>query len=72
LTPKWKLTGRNRLAKAGAAIVPFIDKNLFKYGYKGKVVIAATKVDTFDCIKAAVIAANSSANRERYFFTFDG
>jgi hypothetical protein len=61
-----------RLIKAGAAIVPFLDKNLFKYGYKGKVVIGTSKMNTYDYIQAAVVAANSSTNRERYFFTFDG
>ncbi|CAF1117819.1 unnamed protein product [Rotaria sordida] len=61
-----------RLIKAGAAIVPFLDKNLFKYGYKGKVVIGTSKINTYDYIQAAVVAANSSTNRERYFFTFDG
>ena len=62
----------SRLDKAGAAVIPFIDNHLFNYGYKGKVLISASKVETFNYIQAAVKAANNSANRDRYFFTFDG
>jgi glycerophosphoryl diester phosphodiesterase len=61
----------DRLIKAGAAVIPFTDRNLFDYGYKGKVVIGTGKINTYDYIEAAVIAANKSSNRERYFFTFD-
>jgi hypothetical protein len=60
-----------RLIKAGAAVVPFMDKNLFGYGYKGKVVIGSGKVNTYAYIRAAVMAAHNSPNRDRYFFTFD-
>ncbi|CAF4039772.1 unnamed protein product [Adineta steineri] len=62
----------NRLVKAGKKTISFLDKNLFKYGYKGKVIIGSSKVDTFEYIKGAVIAANNSANKDHYFFTFDG
>jgi hypothetical protein len=41
---KWN----SRLSKAGEAIVPFVDKNLFGYGYKGKVIIGSSKIDTTD------------------------
>jgi hypothetical protein len=61
----------SRLDKAGAAVIPFIDNNLFNYGYKGKVIISTAKFDTYNYIQAAVKAANNSANKERYFFTFD-
>lgn len=62
----------SRLDKAGAAVIPFLDNNLFNYGYQGKVLISVSKVETFNYIQAAVIAANNSVNRDRYFFTFDG
>ena len=61
----------DRLIKAGEAIVPFLDRNLFSYGYRGKVIIGSAKMETFDYIEAAVKAANQSRNRDRYFFTFD-
>lgn len=53
----------NRLDKAGTAIVPFLDNNLFNYGYKGKVLVSAPKIDVYNYIQAAVVAANNSANR---------
>ena len=59
------------LDKAGAAVIPFLDKNLFSYGYKGKVLISVPKIESFDYIQAAVKAANNSVNKDRYFFTFD-
>lgn len=65
---KWN----SRLSKAGKAIIPFIDKNLLKYDYKGKVIIASEKINTYENIEVAVAAANYSANRDHYFFTFDG
>jgi glycerophosphoryl diester phosphodiesterase len=70
--PKVKAVWGSRLVKAGQAIVPFLDKNLFGYGYKGKVIIGSLKVNTYDYIQAAVTAANSSVHKDRYFFTFDG
>jgi hypothetical protein len=65
--PQWG----SRLIKAGTAVVPFLDTNLFGYGYQGKVVISCASVKTYDYIQAAVIAANKSSNRDRYFFSFD-
>jgi hypothetical protein len=64
-------TWGSRLDKAGANVIPFIDNNLFNYGYKGKVIISTSKFDTYNYTQAAVKAANNSVNRERYFFTFD-
>lgn len=61
----------SRLSRAGKNVVDFMDQHLFGNGYKGKVVIGSGKINTYDYIQAAVIAANSSPNRERYFFTFD-
>lgn len=62
----------DRLIKAGEAIIPFLDRNLFRYGYRGKVIIGSGKIETLDYIKTAVKTANHSRHRDRYFFTFDG
>ena len=72
IDPKLKARWHGKLINAGKAIIPFIDKNLFDYGYKGKVIIGSSKVNTYSYIEAATIAANSSTNRDRYYFTFDG
>ena len=61
----------SRLDKSGAAVIPFLDTNLFNYGYQGKVLIATSEVESFNYIQAAVKAANNSVNKDRYFFTFD-
>jgi glycerophosphoryl diester phosphodiesterase len=68
---KVKTEWGDRLDKAGAAVVSFLDNNLFDYGYKRKVIISAAKIDRYNYIQAAVIAANNSVNKDRYFFTFD-
>ncbi|UJR18611.1 hypothetical protein I4U23_005518 [Adineta vaga] len=60
------------LIKAGETIISFLDSNFFKYGYKGKVIIESSKVDTFKYIQATVKAANNSVNRDHYLLTFDG
>ena len=59
------------LAKAGSAIVPFVDRHLFGSGYQGKVIIGSAKIATFDYVRAAAIAASKSPNNQSYFFTFD-
>jgi hypothetical protein len=60
-----------RLSKAGKAVVPFIDKNLFEYGYQGNVIIGSGKINTYEYMKAAIEAANNSPYKTRYYFTFD-
>lgn len=59
------------LSKAGSAVIPFMDKYLFGNGYQGKVIISSATFDTYDYLRAAGIAAKSSSNMGRYFFTFD-
>ncbi|CAF2048142.1 unnamed protein product [Rotaria magnacalcarata] len=59
------------LVKAGKALIPFMDKNLFDHGYKGKVVISSASFSTFAYVQAAAIAANYSRYAHRYFFTID-
>ncbi|CAF2872395.1 unnamed protein product [Rotaria sp. Silwood2] len=59
------------LVKAGRDIISFMDKNLFGYGYKGKVVISSASFGTFAYVQAAAIAAKASRNAHRYFFTVD-
>ena len=59
------------LVKAGSSIVPFVDKNLFGYGYRGKVIIGSANIATFDYVRAAATAAMGSPNKQSYFFTFD-
>ncbi|CAF5011222.1 unnamed protein product, partial [Rotaria sp. Silwood1] len=59
------------LVKAGAGLIPFMDENLFGYGYKGKVIISSASFSTFEYVKAAAIAAKASRNAQRYFFTTD-
>ncbi|CAF3031594.1 unnamed protein product [Rotaria sp. Silwood2] len=59
------------LTKAGSAVIPFLDENLFGKGYQGKVIISSAKFDTYDYIRATAMAAKSSPNMARYFFTFD-
>ena len=68
---KVKAEWGSRLDKAGAAIIPFLDKNLFGYGYQGKVLISAPKINVYNYIQTAVNASQSSVNKDRYFFTFD-
>ncbi|UJR18907.1 hypothetical protein I4U23_022035 [Adineta vaga] len=60
-----------RLVKAGKALIPFMDKNLFGYGYKGAVVISSASFSTFAYVRSAAIAAKSSRNANHYFFTID-
>ncbi len=67
VNPKWG----KRLSKAGKAVVPFLDKNLFEYGYRGNVVIGSGEINTYEYIKAAIEAANNSPYKTRYYFTFD-
>ena len=69
---KIEVNWNDRLIKAGQAIIPFLDRNLFEYGYRGQVIISSAKMNTYDYIEAAVRTANNSINRDRYFFTFDG
>ncbi|CAF3803560.1 unnamed protein product [Rotaria sp. Silwood1] len=59
------------LVKAGKNLISFMDKNLFDYGYKGKVVISSASFSTFAYVQAAAIAAKGSRNSHRYFFTVD-
>ncbi|CAF3362217.1 unnamed protein product [Rotaria sp. Silwood2] len=59
------------LAKAGSAVIHFLDKHLFANDYQGKIIISSAKIDTSDYLRLAAAAANSSSYKERYFFTFD-
>ncbi|CAF2956657.1 unnamed protein product [Rotaria sp. Silwood2] len=59
------------LVKAGTGLIPFMDKNLFGYGYKGKVIISSASFSTFAYVQAAATAAKKSRNAQRYFFTTD-
>lgn len=59
------------LIKAGRAIIPFMDKNLFSYGYRGKVIISCASFSSFAYVQEAAIAAKRSPNANRYFFTVD-
>ncbi|CAF3851900.1 unnamed protein product [Rotaria sp. Silwood1] len=59
------------LVKAGAGLIPFMDENLFGYGYKGQVIISSASFSTFEYVEAAAIAAKASRNAQRYFFTTD-
>ena len=56
---------------AGVNVIAFLDVHLFARGYQGNVLISTTEIDNFDYIQSAVNAASNSANRNRYYFTFD-
>ncbi|CAF3892870.1 unnamed protein product [Adineta steineri] len=68
---KVKSNWGKRLPEAGKAVVPFLDRNLFEYGYRGNVIIGSGEVKTYEYIKAAIEAANNSPYKTRYYFTFD-
>jgi hypothetical protein len=59
------------LVKAGRAIIPFLDRNLFGYGYKEKIVISCASYSSFAYVQEAATAAKRSQNADRYFFTID-
>ena len=61
----------SKLSIAGASLIPFLDQNLFAYGYRGQLVISTAQVNTFDYLQAAAIAARNSIYESHYFFTFD-
>ncbi len=57
---------------AGTNVIAFLDTNLFAKGYKGQVIISTGDIKYIAYTKRAIEAANSSSNKSRYYFTFDG
>lgn len=60
-----------RLRTAGQRIVDLLERNLFAHGYRGKVVISAGKINCFDYVYSAALAAGRTGNSHRYYFSFD-
>ncbi|CAF3770356.1 unnamed protein product [Rotaria sp. Silwood1] len=61
----------SRLGYLGKSVVALLDRDLFNYGFKGKVIIGCGKINTYDYLQAAAEAAKLSPNANRYFFSFD-
>ena len=57
------------LTQAGTNIIAYVDKHLFCSGFKGQVVVSCPSTAY---LQAAVAAAKSSPNADKYYFTIDG